>query len=65
MGMRQVVSVMPQTAQQTMCQGNGLCVKVTVSTNGAELLGGDGAIAVLVEEGESLLELRDLLLGKL
>ena len=33
--------------------------------DGAELLGGDGAITVLVEEGESLLELRDLLLGKL
>ena len=30
----------------------------------AELLGGDGAITVLVEQGEGLLELRDLLLGK-
>ena len=33
--------------------------------DGAELLGGDGAITVLVEEGEGLLELSDLLLGKL
>merc|ERR1719343_1479665 len=33
--------------------------------DGAELLGGDGSIAVLVEEGESLLELCDLLLCEL
>ena len=33
--------------------------------NGAQLLGGDGAIAVLVEEGEGLLELGDLFLGQL
>ena len=32
---------------------------------GAELLGRDGAVTVLVEEGEGLLELGDLLLGKL
>merc|ERR1719203_70710 len=31
----------------------------------AQLLGGDGAITILVEEGEGLLELSDLLLGKL
>merc|ERR1711910_189913 len=31
----------------------------------SELLGGDGAVAILVEEGERLLELRDLLLGQL
>merc|ERR1719191_1832925 len=31
----------------------------------AQLLGGDGTIAVLVEEREGLLEFRDLLLGKL
>mmetsp|Transcript_2178 Transcript_2178/g.7340 ORF Transcript_2178/g.7340 Transcript_2178/m.7340 type:complete len:210 (+) Transcript_2178:1150-1779(+) len=33
--------------------------------HGAELLGGDGAVAVLVEEGEGLLELGDLLFGQL
>mmetsp|Transcript_7993 Transcript_7993/g.18713 ORF Transcript_7993/g.18713 Transcript_7993/m.18713 type:complete len:210 (+) Transcript_7993:141-770(+) len=33
--------------------------------HGAELLGGDGAIAVLVEQGEGLLELGDLLLSQL
>jgi len=31
----------------------------------AQLLGGDGAISVLVEQGEGLLELCDLLLGQL
>eukprot|EP00968_Pinguiococcus_pyrenoidosus_P014577 scaffold1313_cov250-Pinguiococcus_pyrenoidosus.AAC.13 len=31
----------------------------------AELFGGDGAISVFVEQGERLLELRDLLLGQL
>merc|ERR1719181_1347302 len=33
--------------------------------DGAELLGGDRAVTVLVEEGEGLLELGDLLLGQL
>merc|ERR1719163_744007 len=33
--------------------------------DGAKLLGGDGAIAVLVEEGEGLLELGDLFLSEL
>merc|ERR1719482_1117653 len=33
--------------------------------DGAKLLGGDGAVTVLVEKGEGLLELSDLLLGKL
>jgi hypothetical protein len=33
--------------------------------DGAQLLGGDGAVAVLVKEGEGLLELSDLLLGQL
>merc|ERR1719238_1646969 len=33
--------------------------------DGSQLLGGDGAIAVLVEEGESLLELGNLFLSKL
>ena len=33
--------------------------------DGAQLLGGDGAVAVLVEQGERLLELGDLLLGQL
>jgi len=33
--------------------------------HGSELLGGDGAIAVLVEQGEGLLELGDLLLREL
>ena len=33
--------------------------------NCSQLLGGDGAIAILVEKGECLLELGDLLLGKL
>jgi len=31
----------------------------------AELLGGDGAITVLVEQGECLLELGDLFFGQL
>ena len=34
-------------------------------THSAKLLGGDGAITVLVEEGECLLEFSDLFLGKL
>ncbi len=33
--------------------------------DGAQLLGRDGAVAVLVEQAERLLELGDLLLGKL
>merc|ERR1719198_2652298 len=33
--------------------------------NGAKLLGGDGAIAVLVKQGECLLEFCDLLFGEL
>ena len=33
--------------------------------DGAQLLGGDGAIAVLVDQAERLLELGDLLLGQL
>ena len=33
--------------------------------DGAQLLGGDGAVTVLVEEGERLLELGDLLFSKL
>ncbi len=33
--------------------------------DGAELLGGDGAISVLVKEGEGLLELCDLLFSQL
>ena len=32
--------------------------------DGTELLGGDGAVAILVEEGERLLELGDLLVGE-
>ena len=35
------------------------------ATRRAELLGGDGPVPVLVEEGESLLELGDLLLRQL
>ncbi len=35
------------------------------SHDGSKLLGGDGAITVLVEEGERLLELCNLFLGKL
>ena len=34
-------------------------------TYSSQLLGGDGAISVLVEQGECLLELSDLLLGQL
>ena len=34
-------------------------------THGSELLGGDGAVSILVEEGECLLELCDLFLGQL
>ena len=33
--------------------------------DGAELLGGDGAIAIFVEEGEGFLELGNLFLGQL
>merc|ERR1712022_30243 len=32
--------------------------------HGSQLLGGDGTVAILVEEGESLLELGDLFLGE-
>jgi hypothetical protein len=41
------------------------CASRAAGRTGAELLGRDGAITVLVEEGEGLLELGDLLLGKL
>jgi hypothetical protein len=41
------------------------CASRAAGRTGAELLGRDGAITVLVEEGEGLLELSDLLLGKL
>ena len=34
-------------------------------TYSSQLLGGDGAVSVLVEQGECLLELSDLLLGQL
>lgn len=44
----------------------GLCgVLAQGAHDGAQLLGGDGAIAVLVEQGEGLLELCDLLFSKL
>ena len=33
--------------------------------DGSQLLGGDGAVAILVEQGEGLLELGDLLFGQL
>eukprot|EP01084_Bolivina_argentea_P319535 554227_1 len=33
--------------------------------DGAEFLGGDGAVPILVEQGEGLLELSDLLVGQL
>ena len=36
-----------------------------MSTYSSQLLGGDGAISVLVEQGECLLELSDLLFGQL
>ena len=35
------------------------------SHDGAEFLGGDGAIAVFVEKGEGFLELGDLFFGEL
>ena len=34
-------------------------------THCSKLLGGDGAVTVLVEQGEGLLELSDLLFGQL
>merc|ERR1719391_1351150 len=44
----------------------GLCgVLSQGSHDSSQLLGGNGAISVLVEEGEGLLELRDLFLGQL
>ncbi len=44
----------------------GLCRVLSERPHyGAQLLCGDGAIAVLVEEGEGLLELGNLLLGQL
>ena len=36
-----------------------------VETYSSQLLGGDGAVSILVEEGECLLELSDLLLSQL
>ena len=33
--------------------------------DGSQLLGGDGAVAILVEQGEGLLELGDLFFGQL
>ena len=53
-----VVIVQPKLANLSGKLGNR-------ETHRSELLGGDGAISVLVEEGEGLLELGDLLLGQL
>ena len=53
-----VVIVQPKLANLSRKLGNR-------ETHRSELLGGDGAISVLVEEGEGLLELGDLLLGQL
>jgi hypothetical protein len=36
-----------------------------MGTHSAKLLGGDSPVAILVEKGEGLLELSDLLLSKL
>ena len=44
----------------------GLCRVLSQRPHdGAQLLGGDGAVAILVEEGEGLLELGDLLFSQL
>ena len=41
------------------------CWEIVFETYSSQLLGGDGAVSILVEEGECLLELSDLLLSQL